>query len=273
MARRAEDLRAGGSAPALVPTMGSLHEGHLSLIRLAATLSPAVVVSVFVNPTQFGPGEDFARYPRNLEADTRLAGSAGAGIVFAPEAADMYPEGFQTHVEVEEITRRLCGARRPGHFRGVATVVLKLFNIVRPGAAVFGEKDYQQLAVIRRMTRDLNLPVAIVAHPLVREADGLAMSSRNAYLAPDERIRAIALNRALGRGREAILSGERSAEAVRRAMTRVLDEAGGIGIEYVSVADPESLEEAREITGRTLLALAVKIGPTRLIDNMVVSPI
>ncbi len=272
MARRAGVLGREGTGPALVPTMGCLHEGHLSLIRLARSLRPMVVVSIFVNPTQFAPGEDFERYPRALENDCRQVEGAGGRIVFAPTADGMYPPGFQSHVEVDDLTRSLCGPRRPGHFRGVATVVLKLLNIVRPEVAVFGEKDWQQLAVIRRLVRDLNVPVEIVGHPLVREADGLALSSRNAYLSPEERRRALCLYRALQAGRETVRAGEREAQRVRRVMRRIVEETPGTSIEYVAAADPETLAELDRISGPVLLALAVRVGATRLIDNLLVGP-
>ncbi len=271
MMRRATALYEEEAGVALVPTMGALHEGHLSLIREARNWRPVVVVSIFVNPTQFGPGEDYASYPRDFERDGILAEHAGASIAFAPSARDMYPEGFQTAVEVSALSAPLCGHYRPDHFRGVATVVLKLFNIVRPEVAVFGEKDYQQLAVIRRMAEDLNLNVEIVGHPIVRETDGLALSSRNAYIAPKERRKALCLYRALTEARAAVLSGEPDAGKVREIMIRIVRSTPGASLEYAAVADPRTLEEIQTIGGETLLALAVKIGSTRLIDNMVVS--
>ena len=272
MVERSAALRREGRGIVLVPTMGYLHEGHLSLIRAARPLRPVVVVSIFVNPTQFGPDEDYQRYPRDMERDRRLAAGAGADIIFAPTEEEMYPEGYQTFVKVEELSRHLCGASRPVHFRGVATVVLKLFNIAGPEAAVFGEKDYQQLAVIRRMARDLDLGVEIVGCPIIREEDGLAMSSRNEYLSPDERLSALSLNRSLEAGREMILGGEEDAGIVREAIREVIEGAEGTAVDYVSVADPVNLEELDRVTGPTLLAVAVKIGPARLIDNVVVTP-
>jgi pantoate--beta-alanine ligase len=272
MVQRSVALRREGRGIVLVPTMGYLHEGHLSLIRAARPMKPVLVVSVFVNPTQFGPDEDYQRYPRDMERDGRLAAGAGADIIFAPTVEEMYPEGYQTYVRVEELSRHLCGASRPIHFRGVATVVLKLFNILGPEAAVFGEKDYQQLAVIRRMVRDLDLPVEIVGCPIVREGDGVAMSSRNEYLSPEERLSARSLNRSLEAGGELILGGQKNAGMIRKAIREVIEAAEGTTVDYVSVADPETLEELDRVAGPALLAVAVKIGPTRLIDNRVVSP-
>jgi pantoate--beta-alanine ligase len=272
MSARSAALRDRREGIALVPTMGFLHEGHLSLIRLARTMRRQVAVSIFVNPTQFGPGEDFESYPRNLDRDVGLAGEAGGTIIFAPAAGEMYPEGFQTHVEAERISKPLCGAFRPGHFRGVATVVLKLFNIVRPEVAVFGEKDYQQLAVIRRFAKDLDLGVEIVGHPIVREPDGLALSSRNSYLSPEDRARAVCLYRALREGAAAVGAGERDAGRVRSLMRGIIGAEQGASIEYAAVADPETLEEVGQVGGKTLLALAVRLGGTRLIDNLLVEP-
>jgi pantoate--beta-alanine ligase len=269
MARSAAALVSRGEACAFVPTMGALHDGHLALVTEAARRRPVTVVSVFVNPTQFGPHEDYLRYPRDLARDARLAGEAGASLVFAPTVEELYPAGFQSFVQVEELSRHLCGPHRPGHFRGVATVVLKLFNLVRPSLAVFGQKDWQQLQVVRRLVRDLDLPVEIVGHPIVREADGLAMSSRNAYLSPQERTRALALPRALRRGSELVRRGERTAAPILEAMVRVLAEARPEKVDYVAVADPETLEPLERISGRALLALAAWVGGTRLIDNVV----
>ncbi len=271
MARESARLRREGRGTALVPTMGYLHEGHLSLIRKARELEPVVVVSIFVNPAQFGPGEDYEHYPRDMEQDRRLAAEAGAGIIFAPTVQEMYPGGYQTWVEVEALQKHLCGAGRPGHFRGVATVVLKLFNIIGPATAVFGEKDYQQLTIIRRMVRDLNLGVGIVGCPIVREEGGLAMSSRNEYLSPEERVSARCLQRALAAGEEAVLAGERDAERVGTVIRRVIEETSGTSVDYVAVADPETLEDLKRIQARSLLALAVRIGPARLIDNRLVA--
>ncbi len=263
-----EQAKAGRSI-ALVPTMGFFHEGHLSLMRTAARYADAVVVSLFVNPTQFGPQEDLAAYPRNFERDRAMAESAGVQVLFAPEAAEMYPTGFCTTVTVgAELTGQLCGAARPGHFAGVATVVCKLFSIVRPDLAVFGEKDFQQLAVIRRMTIDLNLGVEIVAHPIVREADGLAMSSRNTYLAPSQREAALSLSRAIALARKMAAKGERSAERLTAVLRDFIHSFPETAVDYISFVHQDTLQHVAEIDAQTVLALAVKIGgKVRLIDN------
>jgi pantoate--beta-alanine ligase len=263
-----EQAKAGRSI-ALVPTMGFFHEGHLSLMRRAGQRADQVVVSLFVNPTQFGPQEDLAAYPRNFESDQAMAEAAGVAVLFAPDAADMYPAGFSTTVTVgAELTGQLCGASRPGHFAGVATVVCKLFQIVRPDFAIFGEKDWQQLAVIRRMTADLNLGVKIVAHPIVREADGLAMSSRNTYLAPQQREAALSLSRALALARTLAADGERSAERLTAALRDFIHSFPETAVDYISFVHQDTLKEAAEVDETTILALAVKIcGKVRLIDN------
>jgi len=251
-----------------VPTMGYLHEGHLSLVRRARAENDRVAVSVFVNPTQFGPHEDYARYPRDLERDLRLLEPLGVDLVFVPSVEEMYPPGFQTWVIVEEVSRPLEGASRPGHFRGVATVVAKLFNILRPDRAYFGQKDAQQTVVIRRMVQDLNIPVEIVICPTVREPDGLAMSSRNTYLNPEERRAATVLFRALQAAKARYEAGERDAERLREAMREVIRAEPLARIDYVSVAHPETLQELERVEGPALLSLAVYIGTTRLIDNL-----
>ncbi|MER3469694.1 MAG: pantoate--beta-alanine ligase [Thermoflexus sp.] len=251
-----------------VPTMGYLHEGHLSLIRRARAENDHVAVSIFVNPTQFGPHEDYNRYPRDLERDLRLLEPLQVDLVFVPSVEEMYPPGFQTWVIVEELSRPLEGASRPGHFRGVATVVAKLFNIVQPDRAYFGQKDAQQAVVIRRMVRDLNFPVEIVVCPTVREPDGLAMSSRNTYLSPQERQAATILFRALQAAKARYEAGERDGERLREAMREVLRGEPLARVDYVSVADPETLEELSRVEGPALLSLAVYIGNTRLIDNL-----
>ena len=263
-----EQAKAGRSI-ALVPTMGFFHEGHLSLMRTAARHADAVVVSLFVNPTQFGPQEDLAAYPRNFERDQAMAEGAGVQVLFAPEAADMYPAGFRTTVTVgKELTDQLCGASRPGHFAGVATVVCKLFQIVRPDLAVFGEKDFQQLAVIRRMTADLNLGVEIVVHPTVREEDGLAMSSRNTYLAPSQREAALSLSRAIALARKIAAKGERSPERLTAALRDFIHSFPETAVDYISFVHQDTLQHVAEIDEKTVLALAVKIGgKVRLIDN------
>jgi pantoate--beta-alanine ligase len=254
----------------LVPTMGALHEGHVALVREAAKRADFVVVTVFVNPTQFGPGEDFSRYPRDLDRDVAKAASAGASAVFAPGPGAMYLEGDETRVRVGALAVPLCGQFRPGHFEGVATIVAKLFILVGASVAVFGKKDYQQLAVVRRLAKDLLLPIDVVGYPIVREADGLAMSSRNAYLSPDERERARALSSGLDAAWRSFAQGERDAEVLRGAASEELEKASA-QIDYVEVAHPERLAPfgAGRVGDRTLLALAARIGTTRLIDNMV----
>lgn len=254
----------------LVPTMGALHEGHRSLIRAARSGCDVVVVSIFVNPTQFAPGEDFDRYPRSLDADLAACRAEGADVVFCPSAADMYPPGSVTTVAVSELAEGLCGAHRPGHFTGVATVVTKLFNIVQPDVAYFGQKDAQQVAVIRRMVRDLFLPLEIVVCPTVREADGLALSSRNAYLSPDERRRAVSLSAALRWAEAQVANGQRAAKPLVTEMYRQIQAAGPCSIDYIEVVDAEDLRPREQIFGRCLIAVAVRIGSTRLIDNVVV---
>lgn len=252
-----------------VPTMGFLHEGHLSLVRAAKARIGAVACSIFVNPTQFAPTEDLARYPRDLERDLTLLSEAGCDLVFTPDASEVYPAGFSTRVEVDGVTAPLEGAVRPGHFSGVATVVLKLFNMVQPDAAWFGQKDAQQCAVIRRMARDLDLPVEIFVAPTVREPDGLAMSSRNIYLGPEERAAAVVLIRALTAVEAAFDAGERDADSLRALMTSMLDgEPRGVA-DYVSIADPDTLVELETVDERGAVAsLAVRVGRTRLIDNL-----
>lgn len=250
-----------------VPTMGALHEGHLSLIRLARERAERVVASVFVNPAQFGPNEDFARYPRQPEKDAEMLEAAGCDLLFLPDVATIYPPGNATFVEPAGAALGLEGACRPGHFRGVATVVLSLFNLVRADVAVFGEKDAQQLAVVRQMVRDLHLPVEIVAGPTVREADGLALSSRNAYLSAEERRAAAVLHRALRAAEGAIAAGERRGGEVRRLLREVLDSEPLAHTEYAEVVDADTFQPVESLGGRLVLPLAVRIGGTRLIDN------
>lgn len=254
----------------LVPTMGYLHEGHLSLARRAREECDRVAASIFVNPTQFGPTEDLSKYPRDLDRDLSLLDAAGVDLVWTPDNETIYPPDFSTWVEVEGLTKPLEGAARPGHFRGVTTVVAKLFNAVQPQAAYFGQKDAQQAAVVRKMTRDLNFPVEIVVCPTVREADGLAMSSRNSYLSPEERKSAVVLFRALTAAREAFERGERDAESLRKVMSATLASEPRARTQYVSCADYDTLEELGTVTGKALLSMAVFIGKTRLIDNFVV---
>jgi len=252
----------------LVPTMGFLHEGHLSLIRRAREECDHVVVSIFVNPTQFGKNEDLSKYPRDLEHDLKMIEPL-TDLVWMPTAEIMYPKGYQTWVEVEAITSPLEGAMRPGHFKGVTTVVAKLFNGVQPHKAYFGQKDAQQAAVIRQMIRDLNFPIEIVICPIVREADGLAMSSRNVYLEPEQRKAATALFRSLSAAKDLFESGERDAENIRGKMKEVLADEPLADVQYISCADYNTLEELDEIKGLALLSMAVFIGKTRLIDNFV----
>lgn len=253
-----------------VPTMGYLHAGHISLVERARAECASVAVSIFVNPTQFGPNEDLDKYPRDLPRDLSLLEAAGADLVWTPTPEVMYPPGFQTWVTVEGLTAPLEGAQRPGHFRGVTTVVAKLFNAVQPQKAYFGQKDAQQAAVIRRMTRDLDFPIEIVVCPTVREPDGLAMSSRNTYLNPEERKAATVLFRALSVAKEAYERGERDAETLRRIMREVIQAEPLARLQYVSCADYDSLEELETVRGKTLLSMAVFIGKTRLIDNFVI---
>ncbi|MBU1743204.1 MAG: pantoate--beta-alanine ligase [Proteobacteria bacterium] len=264
-ARRKQDRRI-----ALVPTMGYLHDGHLSLIRWAVERAEDAVVSIFVNPTQFGPHEDFGAYPRDMERDLALCRRAGTRVVFAPEVEDMYPAGFQTVVSVKEVSRPLCGATRPGHFDGVATVVTKLFTIVRPHWGVFGEKDYQQLLVIKRFTRDLNLGVEVVGRPTLREPDGLAMSSRNKYLTPEQRPSALSLSRSLALAEELVAKGEREAESILRKIRDMIEATPGTEIDYAELRDPETLVQVNRVDKPALLALAVKVGRARLIDNRII---
>lgn len=253
----------------LVPTMGYLHPGHISLVERARLECASVGVSIFVNPTQFGPNEDLDKYPRNLEKDLKLLEAAGADLVWMPTPDIVYPPGFQTWVAVEGLTSPLEGAMRPGHFRGVTTVVAKLFNAFQPQKAYFGQKDAQQAAVIRRMTRDLDFPIDVVICPTVREPDGLAMSSRNAYLGAEERRAATVLFRALGAARAAYDAGERDAEALRRLMKETIEAEPLAKMQYVSCADYDTLEELQTVEGKALLSMAVYLGKTRLIDNFV----
>lgn len=262
-----ESWRLENRSVGFVPTMGALHEGHLALVRHASQLTDRVVVSIFVNPTQFGAGEDFELYPRSEEQDSELLQEGGCHLLFLPEPSTIYPEGHSTYVEVETPAERLEGEFRPGHFRGVATVVTQLLNLVRPNVAVFGQKDAQQLAVVRRLVRDLHLPVEIASHPTVREPDGLAMSSRNAYLAADERTAASAIYRSLSSARQRIEQGERSAEAIRHVLSEVLEREPLIDIEYAEVVEADTFEPIRRIRGSIVMPVAVRIGTTRLIDN------
>ncbi len=261
-------VRNRGESICLVPTMGYLHEGHLDLMREGKSLADHLIISIFVNPTQFGAGEDLDKYPRDLPRDAEMAEAVGVEYIFNPGASDMYPHGYATYINVEGITEGLCGAARPGHFRGVTTVVAKLFNIIDPDVAVFGEKDYQQLAVIRRMVVDLNMNVKIHAHPTVREEDGLAMSSRNKYLNPEERLSALVLSRSLNHAKERVKGGERRAAVIGSEVKGMIEGTPGCAIDYVEIVDPDLLTPVDTIEGRAVMALAVKVGKTRLIDNM-----
>jgi pantoate--beta-alanine ligase len=269
MRQWSEAERRTGRRIAFVPTMGFLHSGHLCLVRDARARGERLVVSIFVNPRQFGPGEDFAGYPRDFTRDRELLENESVDVLFHPSVEEMYPRGAQTHVEVERLSLPLCGALRPGHFRGVATVVTKLFNIVLPHLAVFGEKDYQQLQVIRRLARDLSLGLEIIGHPIVREADGLAMSSRNAYLTGAERAAALCLSRALCKAERVFKRGETSAQGIVQIALGVLQKEPLAAIEYIKLCDAETLDEIEQIAGPAVLALAVRIGKARLIDNRV----
>lgn len=262
-------LKREGKRIVFVPTMGFLHQGHASLLREGRTRGDVLVLSIFVNPIQFGRNEDLDRYPRDMERDCKVAAECGVDIVFTPDTAGMYPPGFQTGVTVRDISLPLCGASRPGHFDGVATVVTKLFNIVQPDLALFGRKDYQQLAVIRRMVADLSMPIEIVGMPIVREADGLAMSSRNAYLSAEQRTSALCLHRSIVTVRALFASGERSTAALKRAALEIIGQEPSVLIEYVEFRDGATLAEQETADKATLLALAVKTGQTRLIDNTV----
>lgn len=260
--------RRQGRRIGFVPTMGYLHEGHLSLIALARQQADVVVVSLFVNPTQFGPHEDFERYPRDWERDRQLCEKAGADILFAPATGDMYAPGATVVVDEDQLSRMLCGASRPGHFRGVLTVVAKLFNLVQPDVAVFGQKDAQQLRLIRQLVRDLNFPVTVIAAPIIREPDGLAMSSRNKFLSPEERRQALCLSRALRLARDLYRRGERRSETLKSEMTSLISAHAATRLDYLAIQEPDTLLPLAEIGTDALIALAVWVGQTRLIDNL-----
>ena len=273
MQQRALALRAQQQRIGFVPTMGYLHEGHLSLIRLARQQSDVVVVSLFVNPTQFGPNEDFEQYPRDFARDEELCAREKVDIIFYPEVSEIYAPDASTWVVEEKLSQGLCGAARPGHFRGVCTVVAKLFNIVLPDVAVFGEKDGQQLRVIERMVRDLHFPIRIIRGPTVREPDGLAMSSRNAYLSPDERSQAVVLNRALQKAALLVREvGVRDVALLKRSIENAIHHAPDARIDYVEIVDERTLEPVQTIDRPCMVAVAVFIGKTRLIDNLVITP-
>jgi pantoate--beta-alanine ligase len=262
--------RKRGMKVGFVPTMGAFHEGHLTLMREARRNNQAVIVSIFVNPIQFSAGEDYDRYPRRLEQDTKMADSERVDVIFAPSVAEMYPKGFDTYVDQTDLPDKLCGEFRVGHFRGVMTIVTKLFNIVRPDVAYFGQKDYQQSLIIRRTATDLNLEVAIKVLPTVREEDGVAMSSRNMYLGPKQRKDAMCLITALRRAEDMVNNGESSAAKVSTEMKRLIRKVKGTRVEYIAIVNSETLEPVKEIKGKTLIALAVRIGKARLIDNVIV---
>jgi len=268
MQRVCEELRSAGETIGLVPTMGAFHEGHLSLMRAARDSCSQVVVSLFVNPTQFGAGEDLEKYPRTFQQDSALAEQIGVDFMFAPSDKAMYPEGYATYVNVERLTEVMCGAARPIHFRGVTTIVANLFNIIRPHRAFFGQKDAQQTVVIRRMVEDLNMGVEIVELPIVREPDGLAMSSRNKYLTSEERKEAVVLHKSLEEARRLIESGERDADRIVEAIERTIGTARHAEIDYIAAVDSSTLEPLVKLEGETLIALAVRIGSARLIDNI-----
>lgn len=270
MQQRAHELRGQGKSLGLVPTMGYFHEGHLSLMRRARAENDVVVVSLFVNPIQFGVGEDFERYPRDLARDSRLAESVGVDIIWKPTREEMYPSGFSTYVEETQLGDGLCGASRPGHFRGVTTVVLKLFNVVQPHRAYFGMKDFQQLRVVERMTEDLNLDLQIVRCPTVRESDGLALSSRNVYLTSEERTAALALSQSLFEAEAQVAVGETDVAVLRERIADRIQREPLLKIDYVEIRDADSLQPVPRIERPTVIALAVKVGKTRLIDNIVV---
>lgn len=269
MAALSQKWHQAGKIIAFVPTMGYFHQGHLSLMGEGKKQGDVLVVSLFVNPIQFGPKEDLAAYPRNLQRDASLAEKEGTDVLFVPEEKEMYPEGYQTYVEVTQLTKYLCGVSRPGHFKGVTTVVAKLFNIIRPHIAIFGLKDYQQYIVIKRMVRDLNYPIKIIGCPIVRETDGLAMSSRNVYLTSEQRPSALSLYKSLNIAQEMVNKGERKAKNIIKAVSIFIQKHPYTKIDYVKLCHPETLEDLEEIKERALLALAVKVGKARLIDNTI----
>ncbi|MDY7031342.1 MAG: pantoate--beta-alanine ligase [Thermodesulfobacteriota bacterium] len=266
-----ESSRLNGKTIALVPTMGFFHEGHLKLMEEGKKRADILMISIFVNPTQFGVGEDFEKYPRDWERDKRMAEGVGVDVIFAPSAIDIYPNGYQTYVNVEEVTKNLCGMDRPTHFRGVTTVVAKLFLIMKPHIAIFGEKDFQQLATIRRMVEDLNFAIEIVGFPIVREDDGLAMSSRNTYLNPEEHKAALSLIRSILKAEELFVSGEKRVPNILSQVRDIIESENLTEIDYIKICDSETLEDIEEINRDAVLAMAVKVGGTRLIDNKVLT--
>jgi pantoate--beta-alanine ligase len=270
MQKKAEAIRRKGKSIGLVPTMGALHEGHLSLIRLSARENDFTVVSIFVNPAQFAPNEDFSKYPRAFKADCLGSKKAGADFIFHPAVNDIYPDDFQTYVVPGKIADKLEGAARPGHFRGVATICLKLINIVKPHRAYFGQKDAQQLAVIRHLAKDLNLDLKIIGCPIVRTNLGVAMSSRHAYLTKDELVKAAAIYQSLKEAKKEIRSGQGSIAKIRKAMTKTVESVAGISVEYISFNLWDSLDELSSITGKVLISMVVRVGKVRLLDNIII---
>jgi len=271
MQRIVQDLRRRKKTIGFVPTMGALHTGHLSLIKQACKENDIVIVSIFVNPAQFGSGEDFRRYPRNLKVDALLCRNEGVDFIFYPDAADVYPKGYKTYVIVEQLSDVLCGKFRPGHFKGVATIVTKLFNIVQPDIAYFGQKDAQQAVIIQQMVKDLNMSLKIKVLPIIREPDGLAMSSRNAYLSEQERKDAAVLHQALRKAQDLIKRGTTNPSKIILAMRRIIRRKESARIQYIEIVDPDELKPVKKIKDRVLIALAVYVGKTRLIDNLIIN--
>lgn len=270
MATLVKILKKEGKSIGFVPTMGYLHEGHMSLVKAAKKHTDVVVLSIFVNPLQFGPKEDFKKYPRDIKRDEALAGDAGVDIMFCPSVSEIYPEGYATYVNVENFTDKLCGVSRPEHFKGVATVIAKLFNIVKPDMAYFGQKDAQQVIVIKKMSRDLNMDIEIKAMPIIRETDGLAMSSRNIYLSEAERREALVLNRSLEKASALAAAGERDSVKIVKAMKELISQKPMVKIDYVSIVNTKDLKDIPAISGEALVAIAAFVGSTRLIDNVIV---
>jgi len=271
MQELSDKWRRDGHIISCVPTMGFLHQGHIELLRLGRDKGDRLIMTIFVNPTQFGPHEDFEKYPRDTEGDLNKARSAGVDAVFMPTVEEMYPDGFQSTVTVNTITQYLCGKFRPGHFAGVTIVVAKLFNITKPHLAIFGEKDYQQLAVIKQMVRDLNMDIDIIGLPTVRERDGLAMSSRNKYLSPEERLSALSLKKSLDLAKAMVKDGEKDSATIKNAVKELILTHPFTEIDYVTICDPAKLTDMENIDGSSLLALAVKVGKARLIDNCIIA--
>jgi pantoate--beta-alanine ligase len=272
MMKYSDLARQEGKFIAFVPTMGFLHEGHLSLMQKGRELADILVVSIFVNPAQFGPKEDLATYPRNIERDLELLKKEGVDIAFIPDGKEIYPKDFQTYVELKNLPNHLCGLSRPVFFRGVATIVAKLFNIVKPHYAVFGQKDFQQLLIIKQMVKDLNFNIEIIGAPIIREKDGLAMSSRNSYLTPGQRIHALILYKSLKKAGEILKNGVRDSAKIIEEATNLINACPDTSIDYITICDPETLEDIKIVEKPALMALAVKVGATRLIDNMILNP-